>query len=152
MLVSVQEQPMISGFANFKHAIEKAYPCMGLTCQDIGGIVLPKSPQIGYVKGAEPCGMISSRFSHANDSAASETEMPLWIPICIVVAGLILSFICGFAAWRRGFNKGRSYERFLCKTCGNPACQGGCGVLAEAIGKTEVRTVLSVSDSPNDQI
>lgn len=144
MFVGVQERPMISGFANFKRAIEKAYPCMGLTCQDIGGILLPKSPQSGYVKGAEPCGMISSRFPHANEdpgftSAASETGMPLWIPICIAVAGIIVSFIGGYAAWRRGFNKGRCYEKFVSER------QGATGVLAETVGKTEVRTVLSIS-------
>jgi uncharacterized protein (DUF305 family)/plastocyanin len=48
--------PMEAGFKAVKDAFESTYECLGITCQDVGGLIV--SGRV-YHEGAEPCGLIS---------------------------------------------------------------------------------------------
>jgi hypothetical protein len=74
MVVIEPSPPMTSGFAAVKHAVEASYPCLGITCEDIGGILLPARERLSgnvYVSGAEPCGD-ASKVSSSTDSGADD--------------------------------------------------------------------------------
>ena len=45
--------PMAAGLAAVKSAFEKTYSCLGITCADVGGIIVSGTE---YYEGAEPCG------------------------------------------------------------------------------------------------
>merc|ERR1719217_1663194 len=45
--------PMAAGLAAVKSAFEKTYACLGITCADVGGIIISGTE---YYEGAEPCG------------------------------------------------------------------------------------------------
>merc|ERR1719388_134011 len=45
--------PMTAGLAAVKSAFEKTYACLGITCADVGGIIISGTE---YYEGAEPCG------------------------------------------------------------------------------------------------
>merc|ERR1719313_2854220 len=46
--------PMAAGLAAVKSAFEKTYSCLGITCEDVGGILISESGT-EYYEGAEPC-------------------------------------------------------------------------------------------------
>merc|ERR1719313_2443965 len=46
--------PMAAGLAAVKSAFEKTYSCLGITCADVGGILISESGT-EYYEGAEPC-------------------------------------------------------------------------------------------------
>eukprot|EP00931_Biecheleriopsis_adriatica_P062224 TRINITY_DN37473_c0_g1_i1.p1 TRINITY_DN37473_c0_g1~~TRINITY_DN37473_c0_g1_i1.p1 ORF type:complete len:519 (-),score=69.96 TRINITY_DN37473_c0_g1_i1:139-1695(-) len=94
-----------------KEAFESTYSCLGITCEDVGGIIR----QGKYEKFAEPC--VTPKLQ--NTTAASEsTGLATEIIIAIVVGGLILASACAFVAWKFGFNMGRRYAKFE-STTGN---------------------------------
>merc|ERR1712232_713387 len=45
--------PMGAGYAAVKSAFESTYSCLGITCAQVGGILLNDD---NYVEGGEPCG------------------------------------------------------------------------------------------------
>merc|ERR1711904_665270 len=79
MVVNRTAPPMTSGFAAIKRAIEASYDCIGITCEDVGGILLPARERLSgktYVTGAEPCGdasMVSSSADSGDDDDTFDT-------------------------------------------------------------------------------
>lgn len=54
------DEPMSSGFGSFKRAVETLYPCLGIRCLDIGGILAKEQltapgKDVKYVSEGEPC-------------------------------------------------------------------------------------------------
>jgi len=60
VIVDKDAKPMTSGFAAFKRGVESLYPCFGVTCLDVGGILQAEQSAKSendavYVKDGEPC-------------------------------------------------------------------------------------------------
>lgn len=53
-------------FAAVKKAFEEVYPCLKVTCAEVGGVV-NEFTRNTYVQGAEPCGKVSKFISGAMD-------------------------------------------------------------------------------------
>ena len=61
-------------FEVVKTAFERNYNCLGITCEDVGGLI--DSVTDGYLFGAEPCGYVkpsSSTSSSIGSSTSSST-------------------------------------------------------------------------------
>lgn len=69
-----------ASFEVVKTAFERNYNCLGITCEDIGGLVDTVSQ--GYLKGAEPCGYVkpssttTTASSSSSNSGTSSTKAP----------------------------------------------------------------------------
>lgn len=112
--------PMSAGFTTVKQAFESTYKCLGITCEDVGGLL--SSTGEAYVQSAEPC-ITSERVLPPGPAPSQDTGSPVWVAICIAVAGFIISALCGLAAWHRGFRSGKNYSQMMhCNTCGNKDC------------------------------
>merc|ERR1711904_326488 len=48
--------PMAAGYKAVKDAFESTYDCLGITCNDVGGLILSG---MDYYEGAETCGKVS---------------------------------------------------------------------------------------------
>eukprot|EP00746_Dinoflagellata_sp_MGD_P155796 gnl/MRDRNA2_/MRDRNA2_85550_c0_seq1.p1 gnl/MRDRNA2_/MRDRNA2_85550_c0~~gnl/MRDRNA2_/MRDRNA2_85550_c0_seq1.p1 ORF type:complete len:529 (+),score=87.51 gnl/MRDRNA2_/MRDRNA2_85550_c0_seq1:125-1711(+) len=98
-----------------KVAFESTYICLGITCEDVGGVIKQGKE---YEKGAEPCvtsKLMPTALSSAPAPAAAKEEssgLAMEMIIVIVVGGLILASCCAFVAWKSGFARGRNYARF----------------------------------------
>lgn len=76
------DAPMADGFAKVKSAFESTYTCLGITCQDVGGLLLGSK----YYDGAEQCGAGTEEQSNSalgNESASA-------IVFALVVGMMIL--------------------------------------------------------------
>jgi hypothetical protein len=97
-----------------KKAFESTYTCLGITCEDVGGIIREGKE---YEEFAEPC--VTSELKEtapapppAPAPAPESSGLAMEMIIVIVVGGLILASACAFVAWKCGFSKGKSYARF----------------------------------------
>jgi len=73
---------MADGFAKVKSAFESTYTCLGITCQDVGGLLLGSE----YYDGAEQCGAgteVTANSALGNESASA-------IVFALVVGMMIL--------------------------------------------------------------
>lgn len=76
------DAPMADGFAKVKSAFESTYTCLGITCRDVGGLLLGSE----YYDGAEQCGAGTEEQSNSalgNESASA-------IVFALVVGMMIL--------------------------------------------------------------
>jgi len=79
--------PMSSGFTSVKLAFESTYACVGITCADVGGLILAGST---YHPMAGPC--VSTMVSAAQ--AEEVEEMPVWAIAVLVVVSVLLLAMC----------------------------------------------------------
>jgi hypothetical protein len=91
----VQEGGSLGGditFAAVKAAFENNYDCMGITCDDVGGLVSDVSAHGGYYPGAEPC----DDHDHDDDEDEdTEEKVPLWAWIALGGAGALVLLFFG---------------------------------------------------------
>lgn len=100
-----------SSFDVVKHALERNYECLGVTCREVGGLVLPGG--VGYRDGAAPCGVVDSAkdvvdemdeeqptVSTSTSSVSSKGGLGTGATVGIVVGGLAVVFVA-FVAVRR---------------------------------------------------
>jgi len=92
--------PMAAGFVAIKTAFESTYACLGITCEDIGGLILSGSQ---YYDLAAPC-VTQSPVTQT----ITETQIPGWVIAVIVVIGVTLLVACAVAAVF--FNKANTYK------------------------------------------
>jgi hypothetical protein len=85
-----------ANFAHVKAALESTYECMGITCEDVGGLYHGGKKM--YVKGAEPCG-----YTGPVDSSSSSGLSDL--DICLIVLCTLLGAIAlfGLCYWLSGY-------------------------------------------------
>jgi hypothetical protein len=124
--------PLGVSYAEFKGAIESTYPCMGLSCADVGGLIV--RTQVGcvagpheYVVGAEPCGLAHS------DSTA---DIPIALIVIVTLAVLLGCFACCGIFYWWGFRQGRRYTDLEFSAVHNrtPDKQGGNDIPPDPIG------------------
>ena len=65
-------------FEVVKAALERTYDCLGVTCEDIGGLLNLRGD--GYLKGAEPCGIGPPTFAPTTTLAPTTTFAPTFAP------------------------------------------------------------------------
>ena len=82
--------PMKSGFASVKQAFESTYACMGITCSDVGGLILSGNT---YYAMAGPC--LSTTVGVAQTKEVE--QIPVWIIVVLVVVTVILLGMCATA-------------------------------------------------------
>jgi len=92
--------PMAAGFVAIKTAFESTYACLGITCEDIGGLILSGSQ---YYDLAAPC-VTQSPVTQT----ITETRIPGWAIAVIIVIGVTLLVACAVAAVF--FNKANTYK------------------------------------------
>lgn len=59
-------------FEVVKTAFERNYNCLGITCEDVGGLI--DSVSTGYLQGAEPCGSTKPSSSSTSSSSSSTSS------------------------------------------------------------------------------
>ena len=89
-------------FSEVKTALERNYDCLGITCQQVGGIWTVN----GYASGAEPCGNWNTSASSAGGKAG-------------VIAGATIAVVCavvllGFLALR--LKRAKQHRRRMAQT------------------------------------
>jgi hypothetical protein len=79
-------------FEAIKAALESTYACLGITCEDVGGLIDPNNG--GYLKGAAPCGdtetTISPTAAPRASIASRSISRALSTLICPVLAFCML--------------------------------------------------------------
>jgi hypothetical protein len=131
---------MSSGFTRVKEAFESTYACLGITCEDIGGIlgttvrgttsymvepcvstlsgqgvIQAPSPVSAPAAPPAPASVIyvSAPAPPATAQASSEDqELPLWATICIALSVAILCLCGGFLAWQLAARGAKPYRKF----------------------------------------
>merc|ERR1719265_1411092 len=72
--------PMTSGFTVVKQAFESTYACLGITCENVGGLILEGKE---YYESAEPCTdslpMKEVKVEVLVPAPAEETGLPVWV-------------------------------------------------------------------------
>ena len=74
--------PLESGFASVKQAFESTYACMGITCADVGGLILSGKT---YYTMAEPCTIPSTATGDAQTKEVEVESTPVWLVVLLVV-------------------------------------------------------------------
>ncbi|CAJ1967370.1 unnamed protein product [Cylindrotheca closterium] len=93
-----------ASFETVKNALESTYECLGIKCEDVGGLYITKQDK--YVEGAEPCYGSGGQPQQASTGDASATieqhshgldklDVTL-IVICTILGAIIL---CGTSYW-----------------------------------------------------
>jgi len=92
--------PMKSGFTSVKQAFESTYACLGITCADVGGLILSGST---YHPMAGPC---SSTLAKGVVQTREVEEIPAWAIVLIAVVSVLLLAMCVVAfIFRKQANK-----------------------------------------------
>jgi hypothetical protein len=92
-----------ANFANVKAALESTYDCMGITCEDVGGLYIGGKKNT-YVQGAEPCGYTGPVGSSSTTTTTSEDGLSD-LDVCLIVCGTLLGAIAlfGICYWLSGY-------------------------------------------------
>lgn len=88
-----------ANFAEVKSAFESVYSCMGVRCEDVGGLYDDSTG--AYYDGASPCGSTSSSASSANDKNVG-------LIVGLTVGGLLVVGLAIFVIHRR--RTGKEFE------------------------------------------
>lgn len=105
ILVDDQDPAMTAGYPSLKAKLEATYACLGITCEDVGGLLDLDTHQ--WHAGAEPCGL---RLQASLDS--DKGSLPTWAIVLFVALALVCSGCIGLACYCVGFRRGKRYERF----------------------------------------
>jgi len=105
---------MSAGFVAIKQAFESTYACLGITCEDIGGLLKSQLVMGEYKDLAAPCITPSPQ-------AMTETkdEIPGWTIAVIIVIAVALIFACATTALF--FSQANKYK----KMANEPKASGG---------------------------
>jgi hypothetical protein len=74
-----------------KNAFESTYACLGITCEDVGGLIVAGSE---YEAGAEPCAAASGAAT-----ASEEEDTPVGLIVGLIVLVVATLLACGVAAF-----------------------------------------------------
>jgi hypothetical protein len=89
--LKVQNNPKVD-FVAVKRALEKTYPCLKVSCQQVGGIYNPFSG--GYIEGAEPCTELFGHVTVDIDEDDKSVALGLFIAVMtLVVLGIAVCLI-----------------------------------------------------------
>jgi hypothetical protein len=94
---------MSAGFVAIKQAFESTYACLGITCEDIGGLLNSKLVMGEYKDKAAPCVTPPQTSTETND------EIPGWTIAVIIVIGVAL--ICACATTALFFSQANKYKK-----------------------------------------
>jgi hypothetical protein len=89
--LKVQNNPKVD-FVAVKRALEKSYPCLKVSCQQVGGIYNPFSG--GYIGGTEPCTELFGQVTVDIDDDDKSVALGLFIAVAtLVVLGIVVCLI-----------------------------------------------------------
>jgi hypothetical protein len=94
---------MSAGFVAIKQAFESTYACLGITCEDIGGLLNSKLVMGEYKDKAAPC------VTPPQTSTETKDEIPGWTIAVIIVIGVAL--ICACATTALFFSQANKYKK-----------------------------------------
>jgi hypothetical protein len=114
--------PMAAGFVAIKTAFESTYACLGITCEDIGGLILSGSQ---YYDLAAPCVTQSPATL-----TITETKIPGWTIAVIIVIGVMLLVACALAAVF--FSKANTYKKMT-----QAKASGGADFSGQPVGQSQ---------------
>jgi hypothetical protein len=80
-----------TSFAAVKAAFENTYACMGITCEEVGGLWFDAESR--YYSGAEPCSSSSASGSTVVHVSEEEEVFPVWGIITLIVASACFFFL-----------------------------------------------------------
>lgn len=102
-------------FSTVKHALESTYPCLGIKCEDVGGLYQGKAQQ--YVEGAEPCfedvehfddepyGSETSTASKVREEKKGPSKLEKSLIVTCAILGSII--LLGISYWASAYVKKR---------------------------------------------
>merc|ERR1711904_45096 len=107
--------PMAAGFKAVKDAFESTYDCLGITCNDVGGLILSG---MDYYEGAETCGKVSkgSCYNAKGDHSvvcdvAETTAQVLSFQQLMYQREVAVAFARQAALWQRRILAGTMMQR-----------------------------------------
>jgi len=74
--------PMTDGFPAVKAAFEKTYSCLGISCEDVGGLLLTDTT---YYDAAGPCGQREPGVSSAHAKTVGSAVTLVFVALCSLV-------------------------------------------------------------------
>ena len=80
----------VPDFAAVKGALERQYSCLGITCEDVGGLYDTQNQ--GYFNGAEPCGSKGAR------SRTNANGVNVGLAVGLSIGGLVTVLLIVFAS------------------------------------------------------
>jgi len=98
---------MEAGFAAVKRAFESAYACMGITCDDVGGLLSGSS----YFEGAEPCVKQVPTKTVTASAEEGDAEVPTWAIVVIATISVLLLGAGVFGAVM--YRQSREYQKLI---------------------------------------
>jgi len=116
--------PMSSGFAAVKAAFESTYACLGVTCEDIGGLIRAGND---HYAGAEPC-VTPTGLGAAAASSSSDDGPSTGLIVALVVVGVLVVVASAVAVFF--FMRARKYQSLLDQ-------KGGSGAPGITVGKMQ---------------
>jgi len=78
--------PMAAGFTAVKAAFESVYTCLGITCEDVGGLLSGTGTE--YFESAEPC-VTQTAQPASDDSSDTPVGLIIGLTVCIVAVGCL---------------------------------------------------------------
>jgi len=76
------DEPMRDGFPSVKAAFERTYGCLGISCEDVGGLLLTDTT---YYDAAEPCAQQGPGVSSAHANTVGSTVTLVFVALCSLV-------------------------------------------------------------------
>jgi hypothetical protein len=96
--------PVPDGYTTVKASLESAYPAMGITCGDVGGLVSTAYTS-GYYPGMEPCTDVTTSSSNGDGSDSDEGLPAYGIALIVIFIVLFVALGAWFAvAYWKGKN------------------------------------------------
>eukprot|EP00746_Dinoflagellata_sp_MGD_P154612 gnl/MRDRNA2_/MRDRNA2_84928_c0_seq2.p1 gnl/MRDRNA2_/MRDRNA2_84928_c0~~gnl/MRDRNA2_/MRDRNA2_84928_c0_seq2.p1 ORF type:complete len:575 (-),score=102.81 gnl/MRDRNA2_/MRDRNA2_84928_c0_seq2:102-1826(-) len=109
------EKPVVQGFAFVKFYFEQIYECLGITCEDVGGLVELGVEYFKLPLSHCPVPQSFKEMTHEQgaegEEETSDPRPSTLVVVCIAVGGLMLASACAFVAWKC-CKKGKRYSEF----------------------------------------
>ena len=97
---------MTIGFADFLAAVESTYPCMGISCADIGCLLDSSTGECytEYPVCTDPVTVTETTVTVTETETKKETKekLPMWALVAIVAAAVLMLLACFYGVWAKG--------------------------------------------------
>lgn len=99
---------MAIGFAPFLAAVESTYPCMGISCADIGCLLDSSTGECyaEYPVCSDPVTEVTTTetvyVTNTETDKTTKEEMPTWAVGAIIAASILMLLACFYGVWAKG--------------------------------------------------
>jgi len=90
--------PMKDGFARVKQTFESTYKCLGMTCADVGGLLLSTESN-EYYPNAAPCSDEIPVQAQTTTTKEEVEKTPVWLIVVLIAVVVCLLVMCAAAVF-----------------------------------------------------